>query len=213
MIRSLAAVLTTAFLLVACSKNEPTAAPAPGQAQAPAAAEAGAKITQVIQTPMYTYAEVEVQPGTKGWIAGSRIDVKEGDRVEWGGASVMRNFHAASINRTFNEILFVSVWAKAGTAPVATAAHGILPAPSDVGGGALASGSGIAKSVAHGGGYSYVEVEASGQTLWVAAPQTAVKAGDTFKWQGGSEMRNFAAPSLGRQFDRLILATTASAGG
>lgn len=208
MIRFIAVAVATSVLVAACSKTDPE----PATAQSPTPAAPGAKVTQVIQTAMYTYAEVEIGTGAKGWIAGSRIDVKEGDRVEWRGASVMRNFRAASINRTFDEILFVNAWAKAGTTPVQTAAHGVLPPPPTAAAGD-ASGTGVVKSAAHGGGYSYVEVDSNGRTLWVAVPQTTVKTGDSFDWHGGNEMRNFSAPSLGRRFDRLILATSGRAGG
>lgn len=208
---SLVLILAASVALAACSKSEPDPAPSAAPAQ-PATVAAGALVTQVIQTGMYTYAEVEVRPGLKGWLAGTQLDIKEGDRIEWGQAAPMRNFHAASIGRTFDEILFVGAWGKAGTAPVQAAPHGVLPPPPATpaaGGGG--GGSGVVKSVAHSGGYSYVEVQSGADTLWVAAPETPLKVGDNFAWQGGSEMSNFNARSLGRVFDRIIFASSGSA--
>jgi len=34
-----------------------------------------------------------------------------------------------------------------------------------------------------------------------------MKPGDRIQWQGGSEMRNFNAKSLGRSFDRVVFAS------
>ena len=69
------------------------------------------------------------------------------------------------------------------------------------------AGGGIVKSVANAGGYSYIEVDRGGSTVWVAAMQTPMKPGDRIEWQGGSEMRNFTAKSLGRSFDRVVFAS------
>jgi hypothetical protein len=74
-------------------------------------------------------------------------------------------------------------------------------------GAADANGSGVVKSVANAGGYSYIEVDRGGSTIWVAAMETPMKPGDRIQWQGGSEMRNFNAKSLGRSFDRVVFAS------
>lgn len=166
------------------------------------------KVLQVQQAGIYTYAEVDWR-GQRVWVAGSQIDVKPGDEVQWGEFSVMRNFEAKSLGRTFGEILFVSAWGRPGAAPAATPAHGNLPAPAAPGM-ADASGSGIVKSVANAGGYSYMEIDRGGSTVWVAATQTPAKPGDRVEWQGGSEMRNFNAKSLGRTFDRVVFAGAVS---
>jgi plastocyanin len=219
--RPLFLALAASLVLAACSKNEPPAQTAQAPAAAPAAAPGAqnavkslepapntGKVLQVQQAGSYTYAEVEGPQGQRAWVAGTTIEIKPGDTVQWGDYSVMRNFTAKSINRTFDTILFVSSWGPLGAPIAATPAHGSLPAPTL--GAADASSSGVVKSVASGGGYSYIEVERDGQTMWVAAPETAVKPGDKVQWSGGSEMRNFTAKSLGRTFDRIIFASSAS---
>jgi hypothetical protein len=167
-------------------------------------------VLQVENGGGYTYAEVQTAAGQKVWIAGSQIAIKPGDSVEWGSFAVMRDFTAKSLNRTFPEILFVNQWAPAGTAPVAVAPHGTFPQPPAPGMGS--SESGTVKSVQNAGGYTYIEVDRGGETVWVAAMETAMKPGDKVQWQGGTEMRNFTAKSLGRTFDRIIFAQAVSVG-
>lgn len=200
--------LCAALLVAACSKSEaPPAAPAAAPAAAPQAgvvAPNTGKVLQVVQAGTYTYAEVEGSAGQRAWIAGSHIEAKVGDAVQWGEYAVMRNFHAKSIDRTFPEILFVNTWGLAGAVTVATPAHGSLPMPGAAAPGMVgAQSSGKVKSVAHAGGYSYVEVDANGSTQWLAVTETPMKAGDTVTWQPGAEMRNFNAKSLGRTFEQI----------
>lgn len=197
--------LVAVAVLAACSREQQTPVVAASAPAAPAAAQAphAGKTVQVQQAGTYTYAEVQLPSGQRVWIAGTQIDIKPGDDVQWGQFAVMRNFEAKSLGRTFGEILFVTSWGRPGAAPVATPAHGSLPMP-PAPGAADANGNGIVKSVANAGGYSYIEVERDGRTLWVAAMETPLKPGDRIEWQGGNEMRNFNAKSLGRSFDRVV---------
>jgi hypothetical protein len=201
----------------ACSKNEP--APAANPAQPPAAAATAqptarslepaqnvGKVLQVQQAGPYTYAEVESEQGQRAWIAGTAIEVKPGDKIQWGDYSVMRNFNAKSLNRTFDEILFVNAWGPVGAPTAATPAHGSLPTNAQLGA-PDPGAAGVVKSVASGGGYSYLEVERNGEVVWVAAPETQLKPGDKVQWSGASEMRNFTAKSLNRTFERIIFAS------
>lgn len=201
-------LLACAFVLASCSREvqAPAAAASAPTANAAAPEPHGGKVIQAQQAGAYTYAEVEWSPGQRVWIAGTQIDVKPGDEVQWGQFAVMRNFDAKSLGRTFEQILFVSSWGRPGVAPAATPVHGSLPMPAAPGA-ADANGSGVVKSMANAGGYSYIEVDRGGSTIWVAAMETAMKPGDRIQWQGGSEMRNFNAKSLGRTFDRVIFAS------
>lgn len=213
--RWISLLLAMAAVLAACSKNEPPPAPAAATPQAAAsapAAQSGAaqnkgQVLQTLNGGGYTYAEVATASGQKVWVAGTQIDFKPGDAVEWGDYAVMRNFNAKSLGRTFNEILFVSRWGPAGGMASTTPAHGNLPAtpaPPTPGG----NDSGVVKSVVNSGGYSYIEVDRGGATLWVAATEVPMKAGDKIEWQGGSEMRNFTAKSVNRTFDRITFASS-----
>lgn len=214
----------SAFALSACSQSESpakpaVAAPAPTAPTLAAAAPVApppnrGKVVQVLEGGGYTYAEVEVGPGRGGWIAGSHIEIKPGDTVEWGSASLMRNFTSKTIGRTFAEILFVDQW---GTAGAMGAAGGMGAMASPHGGMGMAAAApaaggggdgGVVKSVSNAGGYSYIEVERGGAVVWVAAMETPMKPGDRIEWQGGSSMQNFTAKSIGRTFDRIIFASS-----
>jgi hypothetical protein len=229
--------LTTAIALTACSKTEAPkaaapaapAAAAPGSAAMPVAALNTGKLLSVEKAGIYTYAEIEVTPERKIWIAGGDLDAQPGDTVQWGDAAVMRNFTAKSINRTFPEILFISAWSKVGGAPAMMAPHGVpgggaagmgaghppvaghppmgnqapMGMPAAAGGG----NSGMVKSVASAGGYSYLEVDQGGKIIWVAAPENpAIKAGNSVSWAPGPVMSNFTAKSLNRTFDSIVFA-------
>jgi len=197
---------------------------------APAAASPSHNAGKVVQTAEgggYTYAEVKMASGQKVWIAGSHIQIKPGSEVEWGNYALMRDFQARSLGKTFPEILFVDRWNVVGQAPVAVAPHGQFPggepaASADQMAAAAAgaapaaadpSARGTVKTVTNAAGYSYIEVDqGAGKTVWVAAMQTPMKAGDKVQWQGGTQMSNFTARSLGRTFDKIIFAQGVSVG-
>jgi len=199
------------------------AAPAPTQAaEAPWPPNTG-KLVQAIQAGGYTYGEVEGPQGQRIWIAGGQIDAQPGDMVQWGQYAVMHNFNAKSLNRTFDNILFVNSWGRVGGPaglvaahgstregqPALASPHGAAGSPHGAAGGAMPAmasegPSGIVKSATTAGGYTYLEVDKDGETLWIAAPETTVKAGDKVRWSGGMIMRNFTAKSLDRTFDQIV---------
>ena len=218
--------------LSACSKKQETAAPAAApQAAAPAAPAAMAatpntgKVMQLMQGGGYTYAEVETGNGEKVWLAGGQIEVKAGDTVQWGDAAVMTNFASKSLGRSFDRILFVNAWGPVGAAVTGVAPHGTAPGqhpPMQQGMGqgmqqaapqaTVPANVGEVKSVINGGGYTYLEVLKGGATVWVAAPETAVKAGDTVSWSDGMVMTNFTSSSLNRKFDQIVFASAVKVG-
>lgn len=185
------------------------------------------KLLQLIPASGYSYAEVETAQG-KLWLAGSALDAKVGDTIVWGNAAVMKNFAAKSLNKTFDEILFVNQWGKEGTdlstvaakphagasgAPVG-AAPGTNPhaqiqttTPAAVAA-AAANGtqSGKVKSVTNSGEYNYLEVVQNGKTVWVATVANQAKVGDKVRWENGPVMKNFTARSLNKTFDEIIFA-------
>jgi hypothetical protein len=227
--------------LSACSKKEEAAAPAAApQAAAPAAGGPAAvsaatpnsgKVLQLLQGGGYTYAEVEMSGGDKVWIAGGQIDVKPGDVVQWGDSATMTNFASKSLNRTFDRILFVNAWGPAGATPTGVAPHGSPMGGQAMGGAGMGAhppmpqaggepapaaaqnvSSGQVKSVTTGGGYTYLEVAKDGGTVWVAAPITDAKVGDTVSWSDGMVMTNFTSSSLNRKFDQIIFASAVKVG-
>jgi len=52
--------------------------------------------------------------------------------------------------------------------------------------------------------YTYVEVSEKGNTLWLAAPRTALKDGDTVRYPDGVVMRDFYSKLLQRSFPAVM---------
>lgn len=63
-------------------------------------------VVQVIVGGGYTYVQVEVDTASL-WLAGPMIAVSEGQQVSWTGGMTMRGFTSTTLDRTFDEILFV----------------------------------------------------------------------------------------------------------
>jgi plastocyanin len=79
----------------------------PVGAGAPAASGNVGKVLSMVNSAGYAYLELETAGGTK-WLAASQAPVKVGDTVAWQGGSVMNNFTSTSLNRTFDQIIFVA---------------------------------------------------------------------------------------------------------
>ena len=222
--RLLLVTLLASVGLAACSNKDEAAAPAATPPAAPTAPKAAATsatmpnsgtILQLLQGGGYTYAEVEGQGGQRVWIAGATLQLKAGDRVQWGEYSVMQNFSSKTLQRNFDQILFVNAWGPIGGEAAQVAPHGTPPgqqphagmtaAPAPAGGNL-----GVVKSVTNGGGYSYLEIEQNGTVVWVAAPETPAKAGDKVNWADGMVMQNYTAKSLNKTFDKIVFSGGAS---
>ncbi|MBK5193008.1 MAG: hypothetical protein JJE07_07315 [Flavobacteriaceae bacterium] len=59
---------------------------------------------------------------------------------------------------------------------------------------------------ADGGTYTYLNVEENGNKYWMAIPNTEVKVGDTYYYNGGMLMENFESKQLEKTFDKIIFA-------
>jgi plastocyanin len=207
--------------LAACSKNDPAGQAGAGGPKA-GQLQNTARVVQVVPAGAYTYIEAMGETGERVWMAGAQIDAKPGDSIQWGNYSMMQNFEAKSLGRKFDRILFVEAWSTGGASSAKVTAHGTAPAGMPAGhpvasGGmpaghapAAAAGgganSGLVKSATNAGGYTYIEVQQGNGTVWVAAPETQVKAGDKVSWDGGAVMSNFTAKSLNRTFDQIVFA-------
>lgn len=76
----------------------------------------------------YTYIQLK-QEEKEIWLAAAAFEVAVGDRVEYMGGVPMRDFHAKALDRTFEEILFLSNIRKVVDAQAAeAAAPAVMPA-------------------------------------------------------------------------------------
>jgi hypothetical protein len=78
----------------------------------PASASAGmpgneGKVLATLDAPGYTYMEL-ANTEKRFWIAAPTTRVKVGDRVRFDQSLVMKNFNSKTLNRTFDQIIFVN---------------------------------------------------------------------------------------------------------
>ena len=169
--------------------------PLAGPSAAPAAQGPFATVQETQNSGGYTYARVELE-GEEIWVAGPVTELSEGDEIALGGAMGMENFHAASLDRTFESILFVNRFQ--GPPTGGPAIPDGAPASSATG------GSGTAMEVLHAGGYTFVRVDRESGEVWVAGLATDISEGQTVAWEAGSVMTDFDSPSLDRTFDEIL---------
>ncbi len=194
------AVLVGSLMLAGCAEpSEPPAVeiPASGQlpgghpdiGQAPAQMAGGGPTGVVLETMEsggYTYALLDIE-GDEIWTAGPPTELAIGDEVALVGAVGMQNFTSSTLDRTFEQILFVSGFTAPGAGPET-----------------FAGNSGLVKETMDAAGYTYALVEIEGETMWLAGPQTALEVGETVGWMGGSLMQDFVSGSLDRTFDAIM---------
>ena len=131
----------------------------------------------------YSYIEIDIN-GATFWMAASLSAVKPGERVGWNDYAMMKNFTSKSINRTFDQIMFVNKVVP--TSASATNSH-----------------TGSVLETVNSAGYSYILVEEQGKQIWLAVPATDIKVGQSISWNSGAAMRNFASQTLNRTFDEI----------
>jgi hypothetical protein len=69
---------------------------------------------------------------------------------------------------------------------------------------AVMAGEGKVVSSINTAGYTYIEVNQDGKTLWLAAEVTALKPGDQIRFDEGALMTNFYSSSLERDFPAVL---------
>jgi hypothetical protein len=70
-------------------------------------AEFEGTVTESMNSGGYTYVQVEAGESTL-WIAGPEIEIPENATVAWNGGMRMVDFHSSTLDRTFDEIYFVT---------------------------------------------------------------------------------------------------------
>jgi hypothetical protein len=206
------------LVLVGCSNEEPanTGVNAPEAAQVAPSAPASlvqptsdssdntGRVLSSVNVPGYTYIEVESN-GRTVWIAGNPVEVKEGEIIGWDQSTVMKNFYSKTLQRTFDEVIFVAK-IRSSNPQVAKTMPGTMaptfPAATVAQIQNLSHGSVI--SAENAANYTYLEIKTSDEgVIWLAAPETAVSVDDTIEWQRGSLMKNFTSSTLGKTFPEI----------
>jgi hypothetical protein len=97
-----------AFSAQASTADKPAGHPMTGPAGAMnAEMTQQGKVMSVVETQGFTY--IEVQRGKDMlWLAAPTTAVKAGDTVHFAEQSMMPRYHSSSLNRDFNNIMFVN---------------------------------------------------------------------------------------------------------
>lgn len=188
-------VLIAALAITACSESAPQAQAGISAPDAVAKADTAAVVstpparnrgvvTDAITAGGYSYIEVDID-GARYWLATLATAVQPGIEIEWQDYAVMSNFYSKAVGRKFDQILFVD----RVHSPQAT-----VSAPRR----------GIVTESMNAAGYSFIHVDENGSSVWLAAPETPLGAGQAIEWSGGSLMRNFTSRTLDRVFEEII---------
>jgi hypothetical protein len=108
--------LNISYLAIAFSIGLTLINPSPALAEKTAGTSANAaagmpanegKVLSTLDAPGYTYMEL-ANTEKRFWIAAPTTRVKAGDRVRFEQSLVMKNFNSKTLNRTFDQIIFVN---------------------------------------------------------------------------------------------------------
>jgi len=64
----------------------------------------------------------------------------------------------------------------------------------------------VINEMSDGGNYAYINVNENGNAYWMAIPNTEVKIGETYYYDGGMLMKDFESEHLNKTFDEIIFA-------
>lgn len=67
---------------------------------------------------------------------------------------------------------------------------------------------GMVKQSFIGGGYSYAQVDAGGQLIWLAGPAAKLEIGSNVGWKDAALMQDFNSPSLNRSFSEIYFVSS-----
>lgn len=165
--------------------SEPSAAPQEVvKTTATTPKQNGGIVKSVQMAAGYSYIEVDVS-GDIFWLATAVSAVKPGDEIAWNSYAMMSDFKSKSLNRTFDQIMFVDRIVK--PAAMVSQIH-----------------TGTVLETMNSAGYSYILVEEAGARVWLAVPESVVAVGQNIRWNSVAPMTNFTSPSLNRSFDEIF---------
>lgn len=105
--KTIALVLFSFLILTACNKKEePVVTNQTASVQAGSGQLSG-EITEVLQTPSYTYLKLKKDNSEK-WIAVTKREAEAGQTIYYEAGMEMKNFESKTLNRTFPSVWFVS---------------------------------------------------------------------------------------------------------
>jgi hypothetical protein len=178
-------------------------------------------VSEAIPAGSYTYLHV-TKDGKEKWLAIPGRDVPVGAEIRYGNGAVMKDFYSSSMDRTFEEVMFLGGVEVAGESaaaatpghapvqalppghsPVPAAPPGHPPVPADsVAKENLPNAGQVSETIA-AGKYTYLHVTKDGKETWLAIPSRDVPVGAEIRYGEGAAMKDFHSGSLNRTFDEV----------
>ena len=170
------------------------------------------KVSEVIQAGSYTYLHA-VKDGSGTWLAIPHRDIQVGAEIRYAQGTVMKDFHSPSMDRTFDEVLFLggvevdgetAAALPPGHAPVAASPpgqapfHGAPAAQPDL------PNVGEVSEVFPAGSYTYLRITENGKETWVAIPRRDIPVGARVRYGDAQPMKDFHSPSMNRTFEEIL---------
>ncbi len=161
---------------------------------------ASGEVIETMNAAGYTYVKIDTGSG-EIWAAGPETIVKLGDSVVVSG-NIMTGFNSASLNMTFDEIIFSNAIESTSAKQVESPTFSELK--EDPASYYLVELNGTIEQTLDAGGYTYVELSDGDETVWVATYELNLSIGDSLT-VAGTVNADFNSPSLNRTFDVLVL--------
>lgn len=161
---------------------------------------ASGEVVETMNAAGYTYVKIDTDSG-EIWAAGPETVVKVGDSVTASG-SIMTGFTSASLNKTFDEIIFSNMIESTSAKQVEFPTYSELK--EDPAAYYLVELNGTIEQTLDAGGYTYVELSDGDETVWVATPEANLSIGDSLT-VAGTVNTDFPSKTLNRTFDVLVL--------
>lgn len=170
------------------------------------------KVSEVIQAGSYTYLHA-MNDGKGTWLAIPRRDVKVGAEIRYAQGAVMKDFHSPSMDRTFEEVLFLggvevegetAAALPPGHAPVTPLPPGHAPVPGAAAGTPDLPNAGEVSEVIPAGSYTYLRITENSEDTWVAIPRRDVPVGARVRYADAPPMKDFHSPSMDRTFEEVL---------
>ena len=159
-------------------------------------------VTEMIPAGQYTYLHV-TRDGKGTWLAIPNRDVPVGTEIQYAEGAMMRDFHSRSLNRTFEELLFLGGVKMAGETPL-QAPPGHPPVPADPAARDNLPNLGKVSEAIPAGSYTYLHVTQGGTKKWLAIPRRDVPVGAEIRYADGALMTEFHSRSLDRTFEEVL---------
>jgi hypothetical protein len=216
MILTLGAVACSGKSDVAAKTQQQPAGALPAGHPAISAAQGAMSEPAVVAETMdaggYTYARLMGPDGKDVWSAGPQTKLSVGDTVKLVNAMSLTNFSSKTLNRTFDRIYFTDRFAAPGEVAAAapSAAHAGPSSGADAPQAAPAVTRGVVQETMDAAGYTYIQVKAGDESIWLAAPQMTITKGATVEWGSAMTMTNFPSKTLNRTFDKILFVQNVS---